>query len=364
MNTSKLRCWCEVNLSAIGHNLKVLRKKIGPGPKIMCLVKADAYGHGLVPTARYFETSDCQMLGCAHLQEGATLRKAGIRLPILLLSAPLTAEIHDILKNNLMLAVSSLDEAGRIAQTAEKLRCIARVHLKLNTGMNRLGAEPVEFCKLLDYARRHPRLRVEGVFSHYAGADSDREFTLRQWKLFERHTPEDISRHICNSAGILNFPKSACHIVRPGIAVYGLSPVPGKQDWFKPALEWKSRVTFVKRISKGTPVSYGSTFRSLRAMRVATVAVGYGDGLFRSLSNKGSVLVQGRRCRILGRVTMDQIVVDVTGLRRVRNGTEAVLLGRQKKDSIIATEMAEWAGTISYEILTHVTDRVPKLYIQ
>jgi len=356
------RCWCEVDLQAVTRNLREIRRRIGPGPKIMGLVKADAYGHGMIPLARHFEKNDCQMLGCAHLQEGIALRRAGIRLPILLLSAPLTSEIEGIFKNHLSATVSSLTEARLWAKLAVQYKRRVSLHLKINTGMNRLGVAPSEFKALLAFLQKQPGLQLDGVYSHYASADSDAAFTQRQYQLFTSLAPSGVPRHLSNTAALLNFPALTGDIVRPGIALYGLSPVPSQQAHFHPALSWKSRVTFVKKIGAGERLSYGGTYRCHKPLRIATVAVGYGDGLFRTLSNKGEVLIGGRRCRILGRVTMDQILVDVSRVTGVRNGSEVVLLGRQGREKILATEMARLAGTISYEILCHITDRVPRLY--
>ncbi|MDR0532889.1 MAG: alanine racemase [Verrucomicrobiales bacterium] len=363
MKLDKLRSWCEIDLGAITHNLRVIRKKIGPNPKILCLVKADAYGHGIVPLARHFAVSDCQMLGVANLQEALTVRKAGVKLPILLLSAPLTTEYASIIAGGFLIPVSSLAEAKLIAKTARTKKSAAHIHLKLNTGMNRLGANDEDFEQLLQFCLREPRLIVEGVFSHYASADENAVFTARQKTLFKKITPDFLPRHICNSAGILRGDQPLYDIVRPGIVVYGSSPLASLQKQFRPALTWKTRVTFTKEITKGSPVSYGCTFVAPRKMTVATLAVGYGDGLFRALSNKGSILIGGKRCKILGRVTMDQIVVNISGLKNIRNGTEAVLIGSQGKERILADEMASLAGTISYEIFCHITPRVPKFYV-
>ncbi|MDR2463790.1 MAG: alanine racemase [Verrucomicrobiales bacterium] len=364
MNLSRLRCWCEIDLAAIDHNLRAIRRKIGPHPKILCLVKADAYGHGLVPLARHFAGGDCQLLGCANLREALTLKQAGIGLPVLLLSAPLDTEVPEIIANGFSFPISSLREARLAAKIAREKKTPARVHLKLNTGMNRLGADGGEFARLLTFSAREKNLRVEGVFSHYASAGEDAAFTAKQTALFEKLAPREVPRHICNSAGILTVSGAAHDLVRPGILVYGSSPLPLTQALFRPALAWKARVTLVKKIAGGAPVSYGGTFVAPRPLTVATVAVGYGDGLHRSLSNKGEVIISARRCRILGRVTMDQILVNVSGVRGVKNGTEAVLIGKQGGQQILADEMAASAGTIAYEIFTHITERVPRIYLR
>jgi alanine racemase len=361
-NPPLYRSWCEIDQSALHHNLDVIRARIGLHPKIMCLVKADAYGHGLKPLANFFQKSDCHMLGCANLTEALLIRQAKVRLPVLLLSATLRHEIPDIVRQRFIMTLSSLEEAEALAKESRKQKVQARCHLKLNTGMNRLGIEPENILQLLSFVQNEPSLKLEGLYSHYACADTDPEFTRRQWQLFQGLQSTGLCRHICNGAGLLTLPESVADMVRPGLLVYGLSPIPTFQHLFRPALTWKARITFIRDVTRGTPLSYGATYITPRRMTVAAVAVGYGDGLFRSLSNKGSVLVNGRRCPILGRVTMDQILIDVSRAGEVKNETEVVLLGSQGKKTILASEMAADAGTIPYEITCHITERVPRLY--
>lgn len=356
------RSWCEIDESALHHNLAVVRGHIGLHPKIMCLVKADAYGHGLKPLARFFQTSDCQMLGCACLQEALLIRQAKVRLPILLLSSPLKCELPDIVHRDFIMTLSSLEEAQALAKEAFKKGKKAKCHIKLNTGMNRLGVDSSNLIELFSYVQECLSLKLTGFYSHYASADSDRELTEKQWKQFSSVQTPSLLRHIDNSAGLFSRPDSFCDMVRPGIAVYGICPIKHFQEELRPALSWKARVTFLREVSKGSTLSYGATFRAKRKMKIATVAVGYGDGLFRSLSNKGKVLVNGLRCPIVGRVTMDQLLVDVTRAGPVENEAEVVLIGCQKEEQILASEMADDAGTIAYEIWCHITDRVPKLY--
>lgn len=356
------RSWCEIEESALHHNLAVVRGHIGLRPKIMCLVKADAYGHGLKPLARFFQTSDCQMLGCACLQEALLIRQAKVRLPVLLLSSPLKGELPEIVRNGFIMTLSSVEEAQALAQEADKKGKIAQCHIKLNTGMNRLGVDFSKLIELFSYVQESSSLKLTGFYSHYASADSDRELTEKQWKQFSSVQTPSLLRHIDNSAGLFSRPDSFCDMVRPGIAVYGISPVKRYQEELRPALSWKARVTFLREVQTGATLSYGATFRAKQKMKIATVAVGYGDGLFRSLSNKGKVLVNGKRCPIVGRVTMDQLLIDVTRAGLVENEAEVVLIGNQKGAQILASEMADDAGTIAYEIWCHITDRVPKVY--
>ncbi|MFH1067743.1 MAG: alanine racemase [bacterium] len=360
---NRLRCWCEISLAALKHNLRAIRRKIGPRPAIMGLVKANAYGHGLIPIARFLAQNDCQELGCAHVGEAQALRKAGVRLPILLLSGFLEEELPEAILQNLMITVSSLEECRMVERAARSLKRRSMVQIKINTGMGRLGADCRHAAQLMKAVQTSQWLDWKGVFTHHACADSDKDLTLRQWRAFESARARGVRHHSCNSAAVFILPQAHGDGVRPGLAFYGVSPIPKFQKLLRPALSWKARITFVRDTPKGATLSYGATYRTPRRMDIATVAVGYGDGLFRSLSNKGEVLVSGQRCRILGRVTMDQILVDVSRVKNAKKGTEVVLLGKQGNQSILASEMAKGADTIPYEIWTSITERVPRFYI-
>jgi alanine racemase len=357
------RSWAEIDSAAIRHNVRALKAWAGSS-EIMPLVKADAYGHGMLPLAHWFEDSGCHWIGCASVHEGRALRDAGIRTPILLLSGFLPQELDEIHRLGLTLTLSSPEEARQAAATAKRRRRPLDVQVKIDTGMGRLGVAVPDAPALIRASWNSPHLTLTGVYSHYACADSDRAFTRRQWKAFQSVvSPAGIPRHICNSAGMFTLPESSGDIVRPGLAIYGICPQPRHQPLLRPALTWKSRVVAVKTVPKGTTLSYGATFTTPRPMRIAVVAVGYGDGLFRSLSNQGEVLCRGRRCRILGRVTMDQILIDLTRVPSTRKGDEVVLLGKQGREEILASAMAAKAGTVAYEIWCHITDRVKKIYI-
>lgn len=359
---AKRRSWCQINLSTLRYNLKFIRRQAGPAAKILALVKANAYGHGLLPTASLLAQSDCQILGCASLDEALLLRKAKIRLPILLLGSALTSEYTESIRANLILTISSLDEARGLHRAALKIKKRARVHLKIDTGMGRLGALPADTLKLKTYIDSRPLLRLEGIYSHYACSDTKPEFTQTQWRRFEPFLDGTLCQHISNSADILNGPIAKLDAVRAGLALYGISPNGTHQDKLKPALSWYSRLTLVREIPKGHPISYGSTYRTPKRMKIGAVAVGYGDGMMRSLSNKGVVLVNGKRCPILGRVTMDQILIALDSVPGAKNGTPVTLLGKSGKQQLLASEVAHHAGTIPYEIWTHITSRVHRIY--
>lgn len=356
------RCWCEISLSALTHNVRELQKRAGKGVEVMAVVKADAYGHGMIPVARHLLANGCSRVGCATTAEAQTLRRAGVTAPILLLSSFLEHEIPSIVGHHLCCILSSLEEARLMENAARRAKERTPVEIKIDTGMGRLGVPPGDFPELLDFVQKSRHLELQGILTHFACADESGEFTRRQWKLFTSLIPEGCRHHAANSAGVLAFPETSGSCIRPGLAVYGASPIPRFQKDLRQALSWKTRATLVHSIPKGTTLSYGATFTSKRPMRVATLAVGYGDGLFRSLSSKGFVLIHGKKAPILGRVTMDQIVVDVSRIPGVERGTVATLLGEDRGRMACASQMAEFVGTIPYEIWTSITERVPRLY--
>jgi alanine racemase len=360
--TSPYRSWCEIDRSALRHNLRTLAA-LTPAPEIMPMVKANAYGHGMIECAQVFADAQCSWIGCANVHEGVALRNAGITQPILLLSGFLNEEIPAIVKNGLTPTLSSLEEAKVLAQAAKRRRQPIQVQVKIDTGMGRMGVPLSDASHLLAAVWEDCFLTLTGVYSHYACADSDLKFTRNQWEKFQSiPTPVGIHRHICNSAGMLALPASAGDMVRPGVAIFGISPLPRFQHLLRPVLSWKSHLVAVKTIPAGTTLSYGATFRSRRTMKIGLVPVGYGDGLFRALSSKGSVLVGGQRCRILGRVTMDQVLIDLTKTPSAQKGAEVTLLGRQGGEEILASEMAKKIGTICYEVWCHISSRVTKVY--
>jgi alanine racemase len=293
-----------------------------------------------------------------------------------MLGACLPEEVTTAVRENIMPTISSLDEARAFSESAVKARKRVNVHLKVDTGMGRLGASPSEVPSLAAAVRSLPGLDLQGVFSHLSSAEDDAEFTAIQIRLFEgvlqQLTDSGIqvpTIHIDNSAGILHQPESIFNLVRPGLLVYGIIPS-GKRPLddselkrqIQPALSLKCHVSLVKEVSKGAPLSYGHTFIAPRAMRLGALSAGYGDGYMRSGSNKAQVLVNGHRCRVVGRITMDQTLVDLTFAEEVKPGAEAVLIGRQGNEEISATQLADWCGTIPWEVLTNITYRVPRLY--
>lgn len=357
------RCWCELDLTALTHNLAWIRQRIGPQRSILATVKANAYGHGAEPIARFLEQADCQWLGCAHVHEGLALRQAGIRKPILMLSPALPEEMADAARADLMFTVSSVEEIRALNTIGRRLRRRVGVHLKIDTGMGRLGCLPSEFAACRQALEASRWVNWAGLCTHFAAADDNPDMTAAQWKQFSAFQHAHPFIHLCNSAGILNAKQALGSCVRPGLLLYGVAPGKKRVAGLRPVLTWKARIVLIRDLPAGATISYGATHRLRRATRVAVVSAGYGDGLFRSISHRGSVLIGAKRCPILGRVTMDLIMVDIQHVPSCVVGDEVVLLGVQGNERIHATEMARWAGTIPWEIWCHITPRVPRLIL-
>ena len=355
------RSWCTISFASLRSNLWSLRRAAPKGTRVLAVVKDNAYGHGLVPVTRALSRAGCEEFGVAFASEGAELRQAGIREPILLLGSSLPSEFPAALAHRLTVTLSSLQEAQELARAAEKARTNALVQAKLDTGMNRLGAKPAEFLPLLTYIQSHPRLDLVGTFTHLACAGSDPKFTRRQ--LEESFLlPMTGRRHCANTAASLSrLPYPMTHI-RPGLGLYGIDPRAQGRAPLRPVLSWKSRILVVRNVRRGETVSYGATFRAPRNLRVATVATGYADGLPFSLGNRGHALIRGRLCPILGRVTMDMTLLDVSTVPGARRGDEVVWIGRSGKKTRSATDLANEAGTIPWEIFTRIAPRIPRLY--
>jgi alanine racemase len=362
---SHRRCWVEVDGRPLRHNYRVLRELVPRTTKLMAVIKANAYGHGLVPMAKELEAVGTDWLGVANVAEAEALRAAGVRLPILLLSATLPEEMAEAIKLDLALTLSTSAEARLLDRIARTLRRKARVHFKIDTGMGRLGCRPKIAREELARIRRLPGLALEGMCTHFASADDNAGLTRAQWDMispFFAENPE-LLRHAANSPAVTRRYGFNADLVRVGLALYGIAPNPEDQGLgLQPILTWKSRVTLLHEMERGRTVSYGATYRVPSRSWHAVVAMGYGDGYFRLNSNASHVLVRGRRCPIRGRVTMDQIIVDVTRVPGVRIGDEVVALGGQGGDEIRARELATQAHTIPWEILTNIGARVPRVY--
>lgn len=361
----------EVDLGQLGRNLQAIRQHVGTA-KVMAVVKANAYGHGLVPVAREMVKGGADSLGVALLEEAVILREAGITAPILVFGGIAETQIPIFIRNDLTLTAPSIDKLNLIDNAAAAMGVTARVHLKIDTGMERLGIHYYSADKLLEASLKARHVQVEGIYSHFANSDAAdlthaREQLSRFHEVLSFYEKRSLSmpqRHIANSGGVLQLPESHLDLVRPGIMLYGVYPSRecARTVSIQPALTWKSHVAYFKVVQPGQPVSYGSTWRSDHPVRIVTVPVGYGDGYFRALSNKGQVLIRGQRHPIAGRVCMDQIMVNLDwGTAYYRD--EVILLGKQGVAEISADDLADWAGTISYEVLTNINSRVPRIYV-
>jgi alanine racemase len=356
----------EVDHGVLAHNYRAIAAHVGR--PVMPILKANAYGHGLVEVARTLEGLGAPAFGLAFVEEGIRLRRAGITTPVLILGGVLGDQIPLYLEHDLMVTASSVDKLAAIDACARSRGVRAKVHLKVDTGMERIGIHWYSAEKLLTAALSVTHVDVVGVFSHLAGSDdADGAYTHLQRERFEevlsffaaRSLPTP-TRHLANSGAVLQHPDTWYDLVRPGILLYGVFPSPEvpRSVPVRPALRWVSKVVFFKVVRAGNPVSYGSTWAPTTDTRVITVPVGYGDGYFRALSNRARVRVGGAEYPVVGRVCMDQLMVDL-GQGSAYNGDEVVLLG----DGVTAEHVAGWAGTIAYEVLTNINTRVPRVHV-
>jgi alanine racemase len=355
------RCWIEVDLNALSHNYRYLSQKADKACRVVGIVKSNAYGHGAVIVSKKLQALGCKEFACANLKEALELKNSGIRKPIWLLGSLLKSEIEESIYQKFEITLSSEEEFRLVEAVAKRLKLKAVIHFKIDTGMGRLGCPPEKRGELWHKIQASPWVYCRAIATHYACSDVDSKFTQAQWKNFIKLRPNGLPFHTCNSAALLSppSPQALGQWVRPGLAMYGISPLEKFQKYLKPLLSWKTRVTLVKTVPRGWTISYGATFKTSRSMKVAVLSVGYADGLFRSLSNKGEVWIKGNRCRILGRVTMDQTMVDVSSISDIKRGDMVTLIG----EKISTSSMAEQAGTIPYEITTHITSRVDRIYI-
>jgi len=331
----------------------------------MAVVKANAYGHGLIPMARELEVIGADWLGVANVAEGTAIREAGVRLPILLLSATLPEEMEEAVRQKLTLMLSYYDEAKRLDRIARAMGRKAEVHFKIDTGMGRLGCWHTYARKELARIQRLHGFIVKGLCTHFASADDNAGLTQTQWEAISPifAVNKNLLRHAANSPAVTRRYGFDADMARVGLALYGVAPNPDDQGLgLRPLLTWKSRVTLVHDMARGRTVSYGATYRVPSPQRQAVVAMGYGDGYFRLHSNASHMLVRGKRCPIRGRVTMDQIMIDVTRVPGCRVGDEVVALGGQRNEEIHARELATQVHTIPWEILTNIGARVPRMY--
>jgi len=359
-----------VDLDALTHNLHALRRHCGV--PVMGIVKANAYGHGLVPVGLHLQAQGVEQLGVAFVEEGIALRQAGVRVPILVLGGIFGPQVARFIVHDLEITVSSLDKLRQVEAAAEALGRKATVHLKIDTGMERIGVHSYSAGAFVEAAAASRWCVVKGVYSHLACADDPAspmtalqlERFLGACAHFERIGAPMPLRHLANSGGVLHFPDTHLDLVRPGIALYGVLPDPASRPTvdLKPALSLVSQVVYFKVVKAGHPVSYGATWAPTQDTRVVTIPIGYGDGYPRALSSRGEALIRGQRHAIVGRICMDQFMVDIGSGGTAYNEDEVVLIGRQGDARISCEAVAQAAGTIPYEILTGLNDRIPREY--
>jgi alanine racemase len=367
----------EIDLQAFRHNFQNLRKLIASKTRIMAVVKADAYGHGGLPCARVAVECGADYLGAGVIEEGIEFRKSGLDTPILILGSIFPDEAEDLVRHDLSTIVCTQSLAQALAKEAEKQNKTALVHIKVDTGMNRLGVLPENLSALLNQIRNLPNLKIEGISTHFASAD-DKALSITQAQLKKFQAALDCLKkddrpliHCSNTSALLKFPESHYDMVRPGLILYGALPSQSLQTVlsqkenlspFQPVMQWKSQVILVKSIDKGQSVSYSGSFTTQRNSLIATLPIGYADGLHRSLSNKIDVLIRGKRAPQIGNICMDITLIDVTDIKDVQAGDEVVLFGKQEGQTITVDEMATKGGTIPYEVLCNVGKRVPRIY--
>lgn len=363
-----------VDLSAYAHNLAVVREAIPPACRIMAVVKADAYGHGLVPIANRAVEAGCAMLGVACVDEGLALRDAGVAAPIVVLTRPHEEGIRAAVAAGLRLTISDLGTAKLIGEYARKANKIVPVHCKVDTGMGRQGFAPNRFPDDAEYITRLSHIDIEAVCTHFPVADEpENPFNAAQLKLFkqvvkqcERQGLPHAFVHAANSPAVVTLPGAAFDMVRPGLMTYGVWPTASPPDDIplRPVLRWETRIVLIKQLDAGHSVGYGATYTAARPTRMALLPVGYADGYRFALANRADVLIRGKRCPVIGRISMDQMAVDITQLPEVgvAVGDTATLIGEDGDEAITAAELAERAGTIPYDILTGIGRRVDRVY--
>jgi alanine racemase len=364
------RVWAEIDLDAITANLSTIRAAIGPSKRIMAIVKANAYGHEAIPIGWHLASQGVDLLGVGDSQEAIELRRAGISIPILVLGAIVSGELSDVVANDIAVTVHSSERVRVLEREARRARRPVSVHLKVDTGMARLGCKPASALELARLVHSCDHLRFDGICTHFSSVGlGDDGFTDRQIRTFNRVVGEIERagipvphRHAAASAAILSGIASHLDMVRPGLSLYGIGPTPALQAGLTPALSLKTQVIFLKDCPAQTPVGYNRTHVTPQRTRVATLPVGYNDGYPFRLGGRGQVIVRGRKCSVIGRVSMDYLTIDVGHVPGVSVGDEVILIGSSGRENITATDLAEQCGTIPYEILTRIGRRVTRVY--
>lgn len=381
MNMVK-RTWAEISLNAIEHNYNVIRNKVADDTKVCCVIKADGYGHGAVELSQIYEKLGADFFAVSNIDEGIEIRKSGSKLPIVILGYTPVSEAENLAAYNISQAVFSLEYAKELSEKCVEEDCICKMHIKVDSGMSRIGFMCQEFPRD-EYSIEEiceacclPNLEVEGLFTHFCVSDEDaegREFTNKQYENFI-HVRDSLKKrgvdisvvHCSNSGAIEDYPETCCDMVRAGIILYGLAPSSKLADRLDlvPAMTLKTVVAFVKEVQKGATISYGRTFTADRKMKIATVPIGYADGFIRQNAKDGYMMVNGKKAKIVGRICMDQTMLDVTNIEDVKTGDEVVVFGTGENGEPTADSLAENTGTINYETVCLVGKRVPRIYIK
>jgi len=361
--------WAEVNLGNLAYNFRQIKKIVGTGVKILVTVKADAYGHGLIPVAERLASCRADWLGVASIDEGIKLREAHIKLPVLVLGLVLKKDIEPLFRYGLTATICDEELACILNKKAMLSGRPINVHIKVDTGMGRIGILYKDAAGFIKKVHKLRFINIEGIFTHFPLADKDKDFTLHQIGLFNhllRKLREDGIHiplvHAANSMGVIAYKDSHFNMVRPGLVIYGLYPRPARENiTLKPVLSLKTRVVYSKDVPRGSGISYGHDYITKKDTGIVTLPIGYGDGYPRNLSNRAPVLIGGKRFRVSGKICMDQLMVDV-GDARVAVGDEVVLIGSQGKNKITTEELAFLSGTIPYEIACGLGSRIPRIY--
>jgi alanine racemase len=362
--------WAEVNLQTLKENYFKLQAYTQS--EMMPIVKADAYGHGLIPIVKTLIACGVHRFGVAILEEALEIKKVFPELSVMVIGATAVEQSDILVMEGIIPSIFQWSQAQALSEAAVKQNRTAKLHLKIDTGMNRIGFRETDFTTILKISEL-PNLEIEGIFTHFAASDqNDLSFAREQLKFFQSFYEKLKNaglkipiRHAANSAAILQFPESHFELVRPGIVLYGLPPSAqvGGNIGLEPVMSWKAKVSHVKTINTGETVSYGRTFQAAYPTSVATIPVGYADGLRRALSNQGEMLLHGQRSMMIGRVCMDQTMLEVTKIKQVNVGDVVTILGKDGYEQITATEMADWLGTINYEVICGISKRVPRIYL-
>ena len=361
-----------IDLEAYAANIRALRQLLPPGCGIIAVVKANAYGHGIEPIARRAAIENVQMLGVSTIEEGVQLRNAGIDFPVLVMMQPSADAMPAAIEHNLRLMISNTTAAERLGEIARKVNRVAPIHCKIDSGMGRQGFDIENAERSIMYLTRISNIDIEAVATHFPTADlRDDPFTLNQIKAF-RHLVKQLDKHgipyemvhAANSCAIVNYPSSIFNMARPGLITYGIPPLPDATPPLplRPVLRWETRITLIKDLPAGANVGYGRTYTTAARSKLAVLPIGYADGYKHALSNNADVLIKGRRCPLRGAVSMDQIVVDVTGVPAVQVDDTATLIGADGSETISVQELAQKAKTIPYDILTGIGPRVLREY--